>query len=48
MNRRSFIRTSAFGAAAYVSTTRFPFAEEFAGTLFREDARVHLAARGGV
>jgi predicted dehydrogenase len=31
MNRRSFIRTSAFGAAAYVSTTRFPYAEEFAG-----------------
>lgn len=30
MNRRSFLRTAAFGAAAYVSTTRFPFAEEFA------------------
>jgi len=30
MNRRSFLRTSALGTAAYVSTTRFPHATEFA------------------
>ena len=30
MNRRSFLRTAALGGAAYVSTTRFPYAEEFA------------------
>jgi predicted dehydrogenase len=30
MTRRSFLRTSALGAAAYVSTTRCPYAEEFA------------------
>ncbi len=30
MNRRSFLRTTALGASAYVSTTRFPHAAEFA------------------
>jgi len=30
MNRRSFLRSTALGSAAYISTTRFPHAEEFA------------------
>lgn len=30
MNRRSFLRSAALGSAAYVATTRFPYAEEFA------------------
>ena len=31
MTRRSFPRSSALGAAAYISTTRFPYADEFGG-----------------